>query len=71
MIKIISVILTAVMTFASAYFSFLPESIDSAVSADPRRFYDEALYEAEFTDGENTLYGFIRQRCAFIDSQGE
>ncbi|MBQ4245016.1 MAG: S8 family serine peptidase [Clostridia bacterium] len=33
MIKIISVILTAVMTFASAYFSFLPESIDSAVSA--------------------------------------
>ncbi|MBO4894545.1 MAG: S8 family serine peptidase [Clostridia bacterium] len=33
MIKIISVILTTVMTFASAYFSFLPESIDSAVSA--------------------------------------
>ena len=52
-------------------FSDLKSAIDSAVSADPRRFYDEALYEAEFTDGENTLYGFIRQRCAFIDSQGE
>ena len=52
-------------------FKDLKAAIDSAVNSDPRRFYDEALYEAEFTDGENTLYGFIRQRCAFIDSQGE
>lgn len=50
----------------------LPElkaQIDSAVSSDGKRFYDDALYQAEFTDGENSLYGFIKRRCANVESQ--
>ncbi len=47
----------------------LKSLIDSSVASDPRRFYDSALYEAEFSDGENTLYGFIKQRCASVQSQ--
>jgi len=43
--------------------------IDPAVSSDTKRFYDDALYQAEFSDGENTLYGFIKRRCAFIASE--
>lgn len=48
--------------------SALKAEIDGAVKDDPRRFYDESEYEAEFTDGD-TLYGFIKARCEFISSQ--
>ena len=47
----------------------LKTAIDGAVSADVKRFYDDALYLAEFSDAENTLYGFIKQRCANVRSQ--
>jgi spore coat protein CotH len=47
----------------------LKSFIDAAVSSDEKRFYDDALYQAEFSDGEKTLYGFIKQRCAFIASE--
>lgn len=49
----------------------LPElkaAIDDAVEKDTRRFYDISVYQTEFMDGD-TLYGFIRSRCADVASQ--
>ena len=46
----------------------LKEKIDSAVQDDPRRFYSDDVYQAEFTDGD-TLYGFIKARCENVTSQ--
>lgn len=48
--------------------SALKAEIDDAVKDDPRRFYDDSVYQSEFTDGD-TLYGFIKARCENISSQ--
>ena len=67
--------LSYVKFYADALSDLLPklseikEAIDEAVSADEKRFFDKEVYEAEFTDGENTLYGFIKSRCENIASQ--
>ena len=49
--------------------SGLKEAIDEAVEEDTKRFFDKETYAAEFSDGENTLYGFIKSRCEDITSQ--
>lgn len=46
----------------------LKEAIDEAVSADPRRLYDDSVYRSEYVDGD-TLYGFIKARCENVNSQ--
>ena len=47
----------------------LKSEIDEAVSSDPRRLYEDDLYQAEYTEKENTLYGFIKARCENVSSQ--
>ena len=46
----------------------IKEMIEEAVQNDPRRFYSDDVYQAEFTDGD-TLYGFIKARCENVSSQ--
>ena len=47
----------------------LKEAIDAAVSEDTNRFFSADTYEAEFEDGNNSLYGFIKARCENVKSQ--
>ena len=49
--------------------SEVKKTIDEAAEADENHFFDKETYAAEFTDGENTLYGFIKSRCEHITSQ--
>lgn len=48
--------------------SALKAGIDEAVKDDPRRFYDDDVYQSEYMDGD-TLYGFIKARCENVRSQ--
>ena len=47
----------------------LKAAIDDAVKDDPRRFFDDTVYQAEFTDSGDTLYTFIKARCENVNSQ--
>ncbi len=49
--------------------SGLKEAIDEAALSDTKHFFDKETYAAEFSDGENTLYGFIKSRCENVTSQ--
>ena len=49
--------------------SDLKEAIDAAVKEDENGFYTYDIFEAEFSDINNSLYGFIKARCENINSQ--
>ena len=49
--------------------SEVKKTIDEAAQADTKHFFDKETYAAEFADGENSLYGFIKSRCEHITSQ--
>ncbi len=51
------------------YLPKLKTTVSEAVKADTRSFYGFEAFEAEFTDGENTLLGFIKARRANILTQ--
>ena len=47
----------------------LKEEIDGAVKEDTKRFFDDAVYQAEFQDGGDSLYSFIKARCENVRTQ--
>ena len=57
------------LSSALSSLSELKAEIDQSVNDDPRRFFDIVSYDAEYTDKDNTLYGFIKSRCEEVSSQ--
>ena len=47
----------------------LKGTLDTEISKDPNRFYDDDIYQSEFADGSNTLYGFIKARSENVSAQ--
>ena len=51
------------------YLPKLKDKISDAVGSDTKKFFDLETFEAEFTDGGNSLLGFIKARRASILTQ--